>query len=171
MLTKGDKIAHYTIESKLGAGGMGEVYLAKDERLHRNVALKVILERGEIVGSDASPRVVQDASARLVREARAAASLTHPNVVSMFDVGEHEGRVYLAMEYVVGKTLREMMRQNTIGWPKRVRWLTDVARALAAASLADELAGRLSTRIFRRKASLPNACSQASMAAGICSGE
>ena len=133
MLTKGDKLAHYTIESKLGAGGMGEVYLAKDERLHRNVALKVILERGEIVGSDASPRVVQDASARLVREARAAASLTHPNVVSMFDVGEHEGRVYLAMEYVVGKTLREMMRQNTIGWPKRVRWLTDVARALAAA--------------------------------------
>ncbi len=133
MLSKGDKVAHYTIESRLGVGGMGEVYLAKDERLHRNVALKVILEKIEDIGSDGSSRGAQDASARLVREARAAASLAHPNVVSVFDVGEHEGRVYLAMEYVVGKTLREMMRQNTVAWPKRLRWLTDVARALAAA--------------------------------------
>lgn len=131
VLSSGDKVAHYTIEKRLGAGGMGEVYLAKDERLHRNVALKVILEKLEEVSPSSGG--LGDASARLLREARAAASLTHPNVVSVFDVGEHEGRVYLAMEYVIGRTLREMMKQNTVPWPKRLRWLCDVSRALAAA--------------------------------------
>ena len=126
MLTRGDTLAHYTIETLLGSGGMGAVYLAMDTRLQRRVALKVILETDK-------PEDVKENAARLLREARAAASLTHPNVVGVFDVGEIDGRVYLAMEYVVGKTLRELMKDEEIPWQKRLRWLVDVARALAAA--------------------------------------
>jgi eukaryotic-like serine/threonine-protein kinase len=126
MLKSGDKLAHYTIEALLGMGGMGAVYLAVDSRLHRRVALKVILDEDK-------PQNLQESAARLLREARAAASLTHPNVVGVFDVGEIEGRVYLAMEYVVGKTLRELMRDASIAWPRRLRWTVEVARALAAA--------------------------------------
>ncbi len=133
MLTAGDKIAQYTVEARLGVGGMGEVYLAIDARLQRKVALKVILDQGEASGEPGSISAANDASARLVREARAAASLTHPNVVSVFDVGEDNGRVYLAMEYVVGRTVRELMPERDISWTRRVRWLADVARALAAA--------------------------------------
>jgi serine/threonine-protein kinase len=126
MLNRGDKLAHYTIESMLGSGGMGAVYLAVDSRLHRRVALKVILDTDK-------PEEVEESAARLLREARAAASLTHPNIVGVFDVGESEGRVYLAMEYVVGKTLRELMRDESIAWQRRLRWLVEVARALGAA--------------------------------------
>ncbi len=126
MLTRGDKLAHYTIESMLGSGGMGAVYLAMDTRLQRRVALKVILDSDK-------PEDLEESAARLLREARAAASLTHPNVVGVFDVGEIDGRVYLAMEYVVGKTLRETMRDDAVPWPRRLRWLVDCARALAAA--------------------------------------
>ncbi len=126
MMNRGDKLAHYTIESLLGSGGMGAVYLAVDSRLHRRVALKVMLETDK-------PEDLKESAARLLREARAAASLTHPNVVGVFDVGEIDGRVYLAMEYVVGKTLRDLMRDTSIPWQRRLRWLVDVARALAAA--------------------------------------
>src|SRR4029077_8578711 len=101
-------------------------YLALGSRLHRRVALKVILDEGK-------PEDVRESAARLLREARAAASLTHPNVVSVFDVGEIDGRVYLAMEYVVGKTLRELMRDPEIIWQRRLRWLVEVARALGTA--------------------------------------
>jgi serine/threonine-protein kinase len=126
MLNRGDKLAHYTIESMLGSGGMGAVYLAVDSRLHRRVALKVILDSDK-------PEEVKESAARLLREARAAASLTHPNIVGVFDVGEIDGRVYLAMEYVVGKTMRELMRDDSIAWQRRLRWLVEVARALGAA--------------------------------------
>jgi serine/threonine-protein kinase len=126
MMNRGDKLAHYTIESMLGSGGMGAVYLAVDSRLHRRVALKVMLDSDK-------PEDVKESAARLLREARAAASLTHPNVVGVFDVGEIDGRVYLAMEYVVGKTLRELMRDDSIPWQRRLRWLVEVARALGAA--------------------------------------
>jgi serine/threonine-protein kinase len=125
-LNRGDKLAHYTIESMLGSGGMGAVYLAVDSRLHRRVALKVILDSDK-------PEEVKESAARLLREARAAASLTHPNIVGVFDVGEIDGRVYLAMEYVVGKTMRDLMRDETIEWQRRLRWLVEVARALGAA--------------------------------------
>jgi len=125
-MNRGDKLAHYTIEALLGQGGMGAVYLAVDSRLHRRVALKVILDSDK-------PEDLKESAARLLREARAAASLTHPNVVGVFDVGEIDGRVYLAMEYVVGKTLRDLMRDATIPWQRRLRWLVDVARALGAA--------------------------------------
>src|SRR4029077_19896009 len=102
-------------------------YLALGSRLHRRVALKVILDEGK-------PEDVRESAARLLREARAAASLTHPNVVSVFDVGEIDGRVYLAMEYVVGKTLRELMRDESISRPRRPRWLLTVGRAVGGAA-------------------------------------
>ena len=125
-MSPGDTIAHYTIESLLGTGGMGEVWLAKDGRLHRRVALKVLLPRSSAEES-------RESAQRLMREARAAASLTHPNVVSVYDVGEQDGKVFLAMEYVVGKTLRDYVGTTEVPWTKRLRWLLEVARALAAA--------------------------------------
>jgi eukaryotic-like serine/threonine-protein kinase len=97
MLKPGDTFERYTIEAPLGQGGMGCVYRAHDARLGRRVALKVI--------SDAEG-VEAEADARLLREARAAAALDHPNVVSIFDVGEHEGTPYIVMELVDGRTLR-----------------------------------------------------------------
>jgi serine/threonine-protein kinase len=121
----GDTIGHYRIEDLIGSGGMGEVYLALDSRLHRKVAIKIIQRSGKAEE--------EESAQRLLREARTAASLTHPNIVSVFDVGEHEGRVYLAMEHVVGRTLREYVGTGDPPWTKRVRWLLDMARGLAAA--------------------------------------
>ncbi|CAN5770835.1 hypothetical protein BH09MYX1_BH09MYX1_44140 [soil metagenome] len=126
MLKSGDKVAHYTVEKLLGTGGMGEVYLAIDERLHRKVALKIMTRAAGVAES-------KESAARLLREARAAASLTHPNVVSVFDVGDADGRVFLAMEYVVGKTLRELLVARDALWQRKIRWLVDAARALGAA--------------------------------------
>ena len=92
----GERLAHYRIVDKLGAGGMGEVYRAHDERLHRDVAIKVL------------PTASFDdpgARARLVREARAAAALNHPYICTVHEVGEASGQTYIAMELVEGQTL------------------------------------------------------------------
>jgi serine/threonine-protein kinase len=124
----GDTIAHYVIEGTLGEGGMGQVFLALDQRLHRRVALKVLADDAE--------HSSRDSGARLLREARSAASLTHPNVVGIFEVGEHEGRIYLAMEHVVGRTLREHVGDPAVPWSRKLRWLVEVARALSAAHRA-----------------------------------
>src|SRR6478752_3732218 len=96
MLKPGDTFERYTIEASIGQGGMGTVYRALDARLGRRVALKVISEGA--AGAEAD--------ARLLREARAAAALDHPNAVAIFDVGEREGAPYIVMELVEGKTLR-----------------------------------------------------------------
>src|SRR5262245_42887314 len=96
----GQRIAHYEILRRLGAGGMGEVYLARDEQLHRNVAIKVL------------PGLTTDeptARARLVREARAAAALNHPHICTVHEVGEAAGRSYIAMELVEGETLSDRL--------------------------------------------------------------
>jgi len=123
MLEPGTKFERYTIEAPLGQGGMGQVYRALDERLGRPVALKVLSEHL------ASP----GASARLLREARAAAALNHPNAVAVFDVGEHEGVPYIVMELVDGRTLREAIGDAPAPFTTRVGWLADAGRALAAA--------------------------------------
>jgi serine/threonine-protein kinase len=127
MLEKGAKIAHYTIEELIGHGGMGQVYKAVDVRLERRVALKVIRH-----APDGDYETFTEFSARLVREAKAAAALSHPNVVAVFDVGETDDRiVYLAMEHIVGTTLREQIgRPDPVPWERRLAWLLDVARAL-----------------------------------------
>src|SRR5262249_42638169 len=97
-LSPGASFGRYTIEALLGEGGMGEVYRAWDSRLHRKVALKVL--HRAVVESGADSQGV----ARMLREARAAAALNHPNVVAIFDVGEEEGAAFLVMELIEGKS-------------------------------------------------------------------
>jgi serine/threonine-protein kinase len=96
----GATISHYRIQRKIGSGGMGEIYLAEDTKLERNVALKFL------------PRhLTEDGEARtrFEREAKAAAALSHPNIVTVYEIGDHEGQVFIAMEYVEGKTLKELI--------------------------------------------------------------
>ena len=123
MLNPGDTFERYTIEAPIGQGGMGSVYRAYDERLGRRVALKVISD----------PAAGPDANARLIREARAAAALDHPNAVSIFDVGEAGGTPYIVMELVSGKTLRGPIDAADVPLATRLDWLVAVARALDAA--------------------------------------
>ncbi len=144
MLKPGELVGPYEIRGFVGQGGMGQVYRAFDPRLERTVALKVIAPPSGIAGEDpeataasgASGRRSGDGHARLLREARAVASLNHPNVVSIFDVGESNGRLYLAMEYVVGATLRSLVGQSDVPASRKIRWLADVARALDVAHKA-----------------------------------
>ena len=93
----GTTFGHYSLLSVLGKGGMGEVYLARDERLGRQLALKIL-----------PPQFVEDAARieRFAREARAVSALNHPNIVTVYDVGQADGRHYIAMEYVAGQALR-----------------------------------------------------------------
>ncbi|WP_437330247.1 protein kinase domain-containing protein [Sorangium sp. So ce381] len=123
MLKPGDSFERYTIEAAIGQGGMGCVYRAHDARLGRRVAVKVI----------AGGAVDEDAGARLLREARAAAALDHPNAVSIFDVGELDGTPFIVMELVPGRTLRSAIDGADAPASTRVAWLADVARALATA--------------------------------------
>ena len=127
MLDVGQSIGRYRIDLKLGEGGMGSVFRARDEQLGRQVAIKVVS-----AGSPATEGGGQ-ANARLLREARAAAALEHPNAVAIHDVGEHEGSPYIVMEYVEGATLRTLVTRDAPPWRRRLDWLLDVARALGAA--------------------------------------
>jgi serine/threonine-protein kinase len=127
MLKAGDTFDRYTIEAPLGQGGMGCVYRAHDPRLGRRVALKVISEGPRGGQADA------EANARLLREARAAAALDHPNAVSIFDVGEYEGTPFIVMELVLGRTLRRAVGEASVPGATCVAELADVARALAVA--------------------------------------
>jgi eukaryotic-like serine/threonine-protein kinase len=127
-MTAGMRLGRYVVEGVLGKGAMGTVYRATDTMLRRVVALKVV----EPSRDEAAPLDPSEAIARFLREARAAASLQHPNVVAVFDVGEDAGRVYLAMELVEGTTLREKLTEAS-SLAARVRWLVDVARGLSAA--------------------------------------
>jgi eukaryotic-like serine/threonine-protein kinase len=123
MLERGQTVGRYVVGAPLGRGGMGSVYRATDTVLQREVALKVLDPEGvQTIGPDAR--------ARFAREARAAASLQHPNIVSVHDVGEHGGLPYLAMELVVGTTMRHLIGDASISIPMRIRWLVEVAGAL-----------------------------------------
>jgi Tol biopolymer transport system component/predicted Ser/Thr protein kinase len=100
----GRTVTHYRIIEKLGQGGMGEVYLAEDTRLRRKISLKFL------------PRHLttdNEARERFEREARAAAALNHPNIITIHEINEHDGQVYIAMEYVAGETLREKMNRES----------------------------------------------------------
>ncbi len=123
-----ETVAHYRLRERLGPGAVGEVWLAEDTRLHRLVALKRLTAGA---AGDA------EASARLVREARVASALTHPNVAVVYDVGEADvgGRqaAYIAMEYVKGQTLSERMREGRMEPAAILDVMQQVAGALADA--------------------------------------
>ena len=105
VLPAGATVGRYIVSQQLGAGGMGVVYTAHDPELDRKVALKLVRPGG-------SGRLASVGRARLLREAQAMAKLTHPNVVTIHDTGEHQGAVYLAMELVDGVTLTEWIAER-----------------------------------------------------------
>src|SRR4030095_11537846 len=123
-LAAGTHLGRYEIRSKLGAGGMGEVYLAEDSELHRNVALKVL-------PSDVSSN--RDRMRRFKQEATAAAALNHPNIAHIYEIGEREGTNFIAMEFVDGLTLRQLIHERQTELPKLLRYLQHVAEGLAKA--------------------------------------
>src|ERR1700682_5884961 len=126
-LSANSTISHYRIVSKIGAGGMGEVYLAQDTKLDRKVALKIL------PGDVASNRDRMD---RFVREAKSAAALNHPNIAHMYEIGESEGTNFIAMEFVDGQTLREKIHREHTELRKLLRFLQHAAEGLARAHAA-----------------------------------
>jgi serine/threonine protein kinase len=127
-LRPGDVVERYSVFGLLGSGGMAEVYRARDTRLGRDVALKLVrpVSEGSTCGMLCS---------MLMREARTLAALSHPGILMVHDVGEHEGCVYLAMELVDGVTLRDWA-SGVEDFKERMRVLLDAGRALAAAHAA-----------------------------------
>src|SRR5437762_10403944 len=120
-------LSHYRIVSKIGAGGMGEVYLAQDTKLDRRVALKIL---------PADVAANRDRMERFVREAKSAAALSHPNIAQIFEIGEHDSTRYIAMEYVEGVTLRDKIHRERTELRKLLRHLQHVAEGLAKAHAA-----------------------------------
>src|SRR6476469_3084962 len=118
-LSSGVKLGQYEIVAPLGAGGMGEVYRARDSRLSREVAIKVLPSD---VASDPDRRL------RFEQEARSASALNHPNILTIYDVGSADGTVYIAMELIEGKTLRELLASAE---PLPMRRMLDVATQTA----------------------------------------
>ena len=120
-------LSHYRIVSKIGAGGMGEVYLARDVKLDRKVALKVL---------PAAVAANRDRMERFVREAKSAAALSHPNIAQIFEIGDDNGIHFIAMEFVDGHTLREEIYQERTELRKLLRFLQHAAEGLARAHAA-----------------------------------
>src|SRR5918992_1455429 len=116
------RVAHYVIERKLGEGGMGVVFAARDERLDRTVALKMM---SSFSGDDTARR-------RFWREARAAASVNHPNVCQLYDIGEHGGELFIAMELLEGQALSERLRRGPLSVSEAVPIGLGMLAALSA---------------------------------------
>jgi serine/threonine protein kinase len=123
-LAPGTRLGPYEIVAPLGAGGMGEVYRAKDTRLDREVAVKVL---PEALSSDSGT------SARFEREAKAVATLSHPNILAIHDVGSHEGVRYAVTELLEGRTLREHLEEGPLGPRKAIEYAAQIVAGLAAA--------------------------------------
>src|SRR6266498_2547421 len=126
-LTANSTISHYRIVSKIGAGGMGVVYLAQDTKLDRKVALKIL---------PADLASNRDRMDRFVREAKSAAALSHPNIAQIFEIGEHDGTHFIAMEFIDGVTVREKIHRERTELRKLLRYLQHVAEGLAKAHAA-----------------------------------
>jgi eukaryotic-like serine/threonine-protein kinase len=120
----GTKLGRYEIRSKIGAGGLGEVYLAQDTELNRRVAVKIL-----------PPEVAsnRDRMERFNREAKSAAALNHPNIAHVYEIGQSDQTSFIAMEYVDGQTLRELIHSKQTELPKLLRYLQHAAAGLAKA--------------------------------------
>jgi TolB-like protein len=125
-LAPGTQLGPYRIRSKIGEGGMGEVYRAEDARLHRTVAIKVLPR--ELATADRIQRFEQ--------EARAASALNHPNILTIHDVGREGETAYIAMEWVEGGTLRQLLRAGTIPMRRAILLAQQIAEGLAKAHAA-----------------------------------
>ncbi|HEX5715443.1 MAG TPA: serine/threonine-protein kinase, partial [Thermoanaerobaculia bacterium] len=123
-LSPGIRLGSYEIIAALGAGGMGEVYRARDTRLGREVAIKVLARR--LMGD---PK----AQARFEREARAVAALSHPNVMALFDYGESDGTTFAVLELLEGETLRARLAAGALAQRKAIEYAVQIVRGLSAA--------------------------------------
>src|SRR5580765_4505066 len=117
-------LAHYTIVSKIGAGGMGEVYRARDTRLDREVAIKLL-----------PPEVANDSDRlqRFEQEARATSALNHPNILTVYDIGTHEGSPYIVAELLSGEELRNQLNDGVLSERKAIDYAQQIAQGLGAA--------------------------------------
>jgi serine/threonine-protein kinase len=123
-LSSGTRLGSYEILSALGSGGMGAVYLGRDTKLARQVAIKVLHDEGGDAGA---------ANRRLLHEARAAARLDHPNICAIYEVGEADGRAFIVMQLVEGETLETRLRRGPIGVAEAIAIGAEVADALGEA--------------------------------------
>ena len=126
-LADGYSLGHYRITSKIGAGGMGEVYLAEDTKLDRRVALKVLPSE---FAED------KDRMSRFVREARSASALNHPNIITIHEIGESDGTHFIATEFIDGKTLDEFTKTNPLNLKSALEIAIQIASALDEAQAA-----------------------------------
>jgi eukaryotic-like serine/threonine-protein kinase len=126
-LTVGTRLGPYEIQSVLGAGGMGEVYRARDTRLDRNVAIKILPAH---LSSNA------EVNARFEREARAVSALNHPYICHLYDIGSQDGTSYLVMEYLEGETLADRLRKGALPLKQLLQIGVQIADALCAAHRA-----------------------------------
>ena len=126
----GRTIGPFEILSKLGEGGMGEVYLARDTRLGRTVAIKMLTAHPDLTG---------ERRQRFLREARVVSTLNHPNIVTLYDIGEHEGQDFLVMEHVDGRTLDQLIGQRGLPVAQAVQYGRAIAEAMARAHAAGVL--------------------------------
>ena len=120
-LTPGSRLGHYEIVALIGAGGMGEVFEARDPRLNRTVAIKVLID-------DLSSQ--PEARARFEREARAIAGLNHPHIATLHDIGRHEHTDFLVMELLEGQTLAELLARGPLPLPRALAYAIEIAGAL-----------------------------------------
>jgi eukaryotic-like serine/threonine-protein kinase len=124
VLSPNTRLGRYEIRAQIGAGGMGEVYRARDEKLNRDVAIKILPESF----SQDQQRVL-----RFEQEAQAAGTLNHPNILSIYDVGSHDGQVYVVSELLEGETLHELLDQRELSTRKAIEYATQIAQGLSAA--------------------------------------
>src|SRR6476646_6350166 len=123
----GTTVSHYHITSKLGQGGMGEVYLAEDTKLDRKVALKLLPDE---VASD------QERMRRFVQEAKSASALNHPNIITIYEIGEIDSRHFIATEFIDGETLRKRIKRGQMKLADILEIAIQTTGALAAAHAA-----------------------------------